>query len=190
MTDSETDPLARQLLKQAEAIARLRQDLDRLAEEMTDTLANLLVRGETVEATPPDRPGGMGVTSWCWRDLGPTGTEALWKELTDWVAWIRHRYPLARKIPGCWAEHPELVEELTALWLAWQGAYQDRDAALTAPADWHDRWLPGVLHRVEHGPFATDCAAKHQARPNSAYAKREGETGRIATGAPSSERVG
>ena len=108
--------------------------------------------------------------AWCWRDLGEHGREELWNQLTDWVDYLRSRYPLARKIPACWAEHPELVEELTALWLAWQGAYQDRDAPLTAPVDWHDRWLPGVLHRLEHGPFATDCSTRHQPRPDSAYA--------------------
>jgi hypothetical protein len=81
-----------------------------------------------------------------------------------------HRnFGLARKLPNCWAEHPELVEELTALWLAWQAAYQDRDATLTAAADRHDRWLPGVLHRLERGPFAIDSAVKHSLRPASAY---------------------
>ena len=95
---------------------------------------------------------------------------SLWQELGDWVDWIRHRYPLARRIPDCWAEHPELVEELTALWLAWQAAYVERDAPLTAAAEWHDRWLPGVLHRLEHGPFALDCGSSHRPRPSTLYA--------------------
>ena len=51
-------------------------------------------------------------------------------QLRAWVAWIRHRYPLAKRVPACWAEHPEVVEELTALWLAWQQAYEDRRASL------------------------------------------------------------
>jgi hypothetical protein len=88
----------------------------------------------------------------------------------SWTAWLRHRYPLARKIPDCWAQHPELVEELTTLWLAWQGAFQQPDALLTAAADWHDRWLPGVLHRLEHGPFALDCSDAHRSRPEASYA--------------------
>ena len=29
---------------------------------------------------------------------------------------------------------------------------------LTGATDWHDRWLPGVLHRLEHGAFALDCS--------------------------------
>jgi hypothetical protein len=92
-------------------------------------------------------------------------------QLDSWTGWLRHRYPLARRIPDCWAHHPELVEELTALWLAWQGAYQQPDAPLTAAADWHDRWLPGLLHRLEHGPFALDCSEAHAPRPAIVYSE-------------------
>ena len=108
--------------------------------------------------------------AWCWRDLGPLGQQELWRELSTWVGWIRARYPLARKIPECWHEHPEVVEELTALWLAWQAAYTEPDPPLTAASDWHDRWLPGVLYRLEHGSFALGCANGHTPRPVSAYA--------------------
>jgi hypothetical protein len=108
-----------------------------------------------------------------WRTIGHHGAEELWTQLTDWVAWIRNRYPHAGRIPPCWADHPEQVEELTALWLAWQHAYEDRDAPLSAAADWHDRWLPGVLYRLEHGPFALDCTNKHRPRPAAAYAAAE-----------------
>lgn len=91
------------------------------------------------------------------------------------MGWLRGRYPLANKIPPCWSEHPEIVEELTALWLAWEQAYRQRDAPLTAAADWHDRWLPGVLHRLEHGPFSLDCVRGHQPRPDTSYGSRSKE---------------
>ena len=110
------------------------------------------------------------MAAWCWRYLGPQGTETLWAELSDWVGWIRNRYPLARRIPDCWTRHPEVIEELTALWLAWHAAYTERDAPLTGAIDWHDRWLPGVLHRLEHGAFALNCSQDHHDRPSSAYA--------------------
>jgi hypothetical protein len=131
------DPVTRQLLQQAQVIARLRRDLDHFANDATDatdTIADLLARFEDLET----RTSNSGITpaAWCWRDLGPHAQTELMNQLDDWTGWLRHRYPLARKIPACWAQHPELVEELTALWLAWQGAYQQPDAPLTAAADW------------------------------------------------------
>jgi hypothetical protein len=165
------DPLAKQLLSQAQEIARLKATLDKLAEETSETVANLLSRVESVEdSTEPGSSKAGPVMGWCWREIGPRGAEALWQELTSWVRWIRHRYPLARRIPPCWSDHPEIVEELTALWLAWQAAYTEPDASLTAAADWHDRWLPGLLYRIEHGPLALDCSVTHHDRPTSAYA--------------------
>lgn len=166
------DTTARRLLRQAEAIAQLRREVESLAEETTETIANLILRMETVEDTTSHAPEFTTATSWCWRGIGEHAEAALWEELRDWVGWIRHRYPLARKIPECWDEHPELVEELTALWLAWQAAYVERDACLTAAADWHDRWLPGLLHRMQHGIFALDCLqGRHSNRPGSCYSE-------------------
>lgn len=165
---SQADPLAKQLLRHAQLISELRRDLNELANITTDTTADFLSRLEEVQ----DASGAPRTPSaWCWRTLGPEAKKALWRELDDWVTWIRARYPLARKIPPCWTEHPEVVEELTALWLAWQYAYEERDAPLTAAADWHDRWLPGVLHRLQHGALAIDCSNTHQPRPTAAYAK-------------------
>jgi hypothetical protein len=177
------DPLPEQLLHQAKAIAELRRDLDRLAHETTDTITAIhdqLSEFSTDEAAARAR----GSTAWSWRDIGPQAEEELWNQLITWVRWLRSRYPLARKIPDCWQKHPEVVEELTALWLAWQAAYTDRDAILTAPIDWHDRWLPGVLHRLEHGPFALDCTNRHQKRPESTYAVAHGHPTLTTNNAP------
>lgn len=162
------DPIAAQLMNQAQTIARLRKDLDDLAHHSTDTFVALVERIEGIESGAGS--SSSSPTSWCWRDLGPRAGDELWNQVTDWVEWIRSRYPLARKIPACWADHPEVVEELTALWLAWQAAYQGSNTTLTAAVDWHDRWLPGLLHRLEHGPFAVDCANGHRPRPATAYA--------------------
>lgn len=162
------DPLADQLLKHAQLLSQLRRDLDELANVTTDTTADLLTRISELDGVAGP---GRSPTAWSWRNLGPGATEQLTKELSSWVNWIRCRYPLARKVPACWSEHPEVVEELTALWLAWQYAYEERDAPLTAAADWHDRWLPGVLHRLEHGPLALDCVNEHRLRASAAYAE-------------------
>jgi hypothetical protein len=80
------------------------------------------------------RPGSTGIspTAWCRRDLDPHARDELVDQLDAWTAWLRHRYPLARKIPDCWSLHPELIEELSAPCLAWQGAYQQPNAPLAA----------------------------------------------------------
>ena len=167
------DPLERQLMQQAQVIARLRRDLDDLTNETTDMVAGILARCEDLEARGDDSAGNRPA-AWCWRDLGPLARTELMSQLESWTRWLRHRYPLARKIPGCWAEHSELVEELIALWLAWQQAYQEPHPPLTAAADWHDRWLPGLLNRLEHGPFALDCANAHAPRPAAVYSSWPG----------------
>jgi hypothetical protein len=162
------DSVARQLLQQAQTIAELRQEVERLVAEFAEPLADIYARLETIEDTAVGPSGST--TSWCWRYAGPAAREQLQNALGDWVAWIRHRYPLARRIPDCWTEHSEVVEELTALWLAWQAAYVEADAPLIAAAEWHDRWLPGVLFRLEHGAMALDCRQQHHERPPAMYA--------------------
>ena len=82
--------------------------------------------------------------------------------LADWVGWLRGRYPLAHRIPLCWWRHPELVEELTALWLAWRDAYVEKGAPLTAGADWHGRWLPEFLRRIGAGGWNLACEGDHR----------------------------
>lgn len=165
------DPLGRELMRQAQLIAQLRRDVDELAHSTTDIAADLLARFEERDDNTASRVGSTN--PWCWRDLGQEAQQELWRQLTDWISWLRHRYPLAKKIPPCWPEHPEIVEELTALWLAWQSAYVDPNGSLTGAAEWHDRWLPGFLHRIDHGPFAVDCMGRHASRPKSAYASRD-----------------
>ena len=58
------------------------------------------------------------------RTLTAADAEWLWEELRDWVEWLVERYSLDHRIvPPCWFLHGALVDELTALWGAWQVAY-------------------------------------------------------------------
>jgi hypothetical protein len=73
-----------------------------------------------------------------WPTLSPDETEDALAELEDWIDWLRDRYHLDhRHLPGCWAQHGELVEELSALHTAWQHSYQP-DADGGAPLRWHE----------------------------------------------------
>jgi|SRR5579859_2648425 len=60
-------------------------------------------------------------------------------------------------LPPCWPAHDAVVRELYWLYWDWEtwatsGQGRSRDAA-----DWHDRWLPGVIARIT--PLLADCAA-------------------------------
>ena len=95
--------------------------------------------------TPKDGP-------WAWAALGAHRRRELLVQLRDWVDWLITRYDLraeTQTIPPCSHRHPVAVEELTALMVAWQGAYSADEAA---PSDaliaWHDRWLWPTLHRL------------------------------------------
>jgi hypothetical protein len=162
------DPIGRELMRQAQLISQLRRDLDELASDTTDLAADVLARLDELGTRDT---ANYSPRAWTWKDIGPEAEKELWAQLSPWVAWLRSRYPLAQRIPGCWDKHPEIVEELTALWLAWQAAYTDPNASLTAAADWHDRWLPELLHRLQHGPHAIDCSETHRERPARSYAE-------------------
>jgi hypothetical protein len=113
-----------------------------------------------------------GVTAVAWQLLDARAAETVWRRLADWVGWLRGRYPLARQVPACWWRHPELVEELTALWLAWQEAYTESSVPATACMDWHDRWLPGLLRRIGAGGWNLACEGRHKDRLASLYDNR------------------
>jgi len=87
----------------------------------------------------PRRPFGA-TTPVVWRVLSKDEQEHQLALLIDWVNWLVERYRLdQRTIPRCWPEHGELIEELAALHLAWQGAYA-RLAVGDGPLRWHEHF--------------------------------------------------
>lgn len=60
--------------------------------------------------------------------------------LDAWVTWLVDHYRLDRRyIPECWTKHWELIEELSALQLAWEAAYATTSHG-DAPLAWHERF--------------------------------------------------
>lgn len=129
------------------AINRLTGELAALADQVTEAAAGLqdqigdLVTNGRATASPPS-------AGWCWRDLDDTERRRLLAEVADWLTWLVGRYPLAASIPPCWHRHPEMVEEIIAAHRAWAAAYRSPGASPTAPAEWHERWLPGLEQRL------------------------------------------
>jgi hypothetical protein len=100
-------------------------DLIRTLREQLDTVIT--------ELTPPRRRQQPIQ----WTTLDAEAAAATWQQLGAWVSWLVDRYAM-REVPvGCWWRHGMLIEELTALWQAWQTSYAP-DADGTAPLLWHE----------------------------------------------------
>jgi hypothetical protein len=75
-----------------------------------------------------------------WRDLPADQAAVEWRTLRDWVQWVTNRFDVpVSLIPNCWWQHPALVEELSALHVAWRTAYDKQDTGL-GPVMWLERW--------------------------------------------------
>ena len=100
------------------------------------------------------------ITPLPWDQLDPGERRARWSELCQWVEWFVRRYPVESDIPPCWHQHPAVVDELTALWVAHAGAWYP-GMAPNAPLGWLEqldrslarirRWI-GSCTSAEHRP--------------------------------------
>jgi len=138
----------------------------------TEEYGDLETRLETVEGALADlidavseRPAGG---PWLWTRLDKDRQVALWEELAEFVAWLTARYlsnlqVREYRLPPCWYRHPVVVEQLTALMVAHQGAYNEA-AAEPSPAlvDWHERSLWPTLDRLRHLKVFSGCDDGHQ----------------------------
>jgi hypothetical protein len=99
------------------------------------------LRDQVAALTPP--PGATDPAAvpgpLRWADLDRAQASTTWIWLINWVGWLTTRYQLDEELPHCWARHPPLVEELTALAAAWHAAYDN-----AAPADAPLRWLEAL----------------------------------------------
>ena len=107
---------------------------------------------------------GHGPVAW-WPDLatGDSRAEAL-ESLGAWMDEVlRARHPeMYNRLGACWYQHPDVLDELTALRSAWYAAYRDPEASATAAIEWHDRWLPGAMRRCRTAIRARGCKGRHE----------------------------
>ena len=90
-----------------------------------------------------DRGGSsaaLGAQPVNWRELPDAEARAAWDALRGWVEWVTSRYDIPEVIvPTCWWRHGALVEELSALHIAWEAAFDSTDAGF-GPIGWHERF--------------------------------------------------
>jgi hypothetical protein len=86
-------------------------------------------------------------------------------ELIRWMDVVHLRHSDAQSLPDCGLWHPDVVEELLWLMHAWLAGYRDEQAPVSLAADWHDRYRPGVVRRIN--AIAGRCSLEaHQPRDN------------------------
>ena len=133
-----------------------------------------LERARPASAVDAATSGG-GVRRWCWRGKEHTAEGAqILQAVRLWVDWVNTRYfsTSAQSIPPCWFRHNGAVEELTALYVAWEDAYSKEEEFSDSLVYWHDR-LWAVMHRLED--VFSDCRAGHYEAPVSCELTDEGE---------------
>lgn len=113
-------------------------------------IAELRRKVEEVLAIFGEDAGGSS-GGWFWLTMDEQTREEKFGELFDLVETVlRPQYPdyLGEQIRSCWPNHSEARWELTWLYQLWTVAYLAKRPAPREAADWHDRWLPGILRRL------------------------------------------
>lgn len=165
--------------EQHDFLAERVKALEALSDQLLDVLDALRQRVEVLESTGPV-PAAVGgdyevqdlapaepapYVPYCWRHVSAAEARGLWVRLREWVDWVNARYFASswESIRPCWFRHPAAVEELTALWAAWESAYRATDEGegfSDAALWWHEK-LHAVVHRLWDEQFA-ECKAGHQ----------------------------
>ena len=92
-------------------------------------------------------------------------------ELTDWVWWLTWRFNLDhRTVPDCWDQHGAVIEELSALYTAWQTAYA-QTADGDSPLAWMNQFT-NARHRLNDCVARAGCRAGEHRPVKSRFPKR------------------
>ena len=163
--------------EQHDFLAERVQSLEKISDQLLDAMDAQQQRIEQLESAgpvpvssgdaqaqaPADEP--VAYVPYCWRHVSAAEARGLWVRLREWVDWVNGRYFSSswESIRPCWFRHPAAVEELTALWAAWESAYRASDEGegfSDAALWWHEK-LHTVVHRLWDEQFA-ECKAGHQ----------------------------
>jgi hypothetical protein len=107
-----------------------------------------------------------------WHQMTEPDYVLAWAQLREWTAWLASRYRLALedRLPHCWPQHPELIEELWAL-RAWRAEAYGPEGAGQSAVYWHQALVTFLTHvsvwwaggcRAGHQNPNTDIDAEHQ----------------------------
>lgn len=153
---AETEAKIGELVPRVDQLEALIEPLDVLVERVKSL-------AETIQARPINERGNhVDPRPWCAVIRDEPDEEGTVPAARDLAAWLEtviyphygeylrfgHGRPIGR-FPDCWPQHRAVASELWTLYQLWDDAYSNPEAGPRAAGDWHDRWLPGVLERVQ-----------------------------------------
>lgn len=156
MSDTPTDAVNVVLAGLLREVAALREKMVQF-----DAAGGRQLQLDGLSADPKPPPQTIPQRIECCED--PEQVAQWHASLGAWVPWLVTSYHLQERVPPCWSQHPQLVEELTGLWLCW------RDAWLTPATPWmptrFHAELAGALGRI-NSLWPTACStARHEPHP-------------------------
>jgi hypothetical protein len=151
-----------QLAAQDERMDRQDERMDRA---QVDELAARFAKLAQVVADALDAAAPKGPALPRWDKLEGTARDLELGRVRKWVARVLRPLYLDGGRPGwvlpeCWHQHPHAVMELSWLSIYWAYIWdRPRPGPIREAADWHDRWLPDVMGRLEY--LAERCRYEH-----------------------------
>lgn len=104
----------------------------------------------------PDKPAALTE----WHAMSEPEYVLAWEQLREWATWLigRYRLMLEDRLPECWPQHPELIEELWAL-RAWRSEAYGQEGSGQSAVYWHQALVAFLGHVA--GWWAGGCRAGH-----------------------------
>ena len=88
---------------------------------------------------------------WSWSNLDEDQARLLDHQIQQWI--IDYNTHLttsgAHVIPGCWRQHPALVQTVPVLYWAWWDAHRNPAATIRSAVEFHQRDLPAFQDRLD-----------------------------------------
>lgn len=136
--------------------------LHTMMQEQQKTLAALVKHLER----PSSSPDLQDPAPWNLKDGTQKQQGKILEQLYDWIGWYNETYPGVEEhvIPPCWFRHSAVVQELVAVFVAWQAAYCGLEDPDDAPAYWHERILHPAIARLSRDKAAGwgNCLGAHR----------------------------
>lgn len=115
---------------------------------------------------PSSSPDQQDPAPWNLKDGTETQRRKILEQLFDWIGWYNDTYPGVEEqvIPPCWFRHRAVVQELVAVFVAWQAANCGLEEPDDAPAYWHERILHPAIARLSGDKAAGwgNCLGSHR----------------------------